>query len=255
MRISISGLKLFKACRRAYELKYIENLYPVATTDALSVGSSYHEKIETLYNTGEIDTSDMSRESAMALAYRKYIYPRFAVKSVEQWFERPLATGDTLIGRVDGIAENGYIVEHKTTSSEITEAYEFDLQWDEQILAYMLATGARKVWYTVCRKPTIRLRKGESEQEFFDRMVAWYDEDTDSKIRLLEIERTDSEVKSFEEELTRTVLEMYEPCVYYRNTLNCNCWGRRCEYSSVCLHYDPEQEYVEFERRERYGKG
>ena len=253
MKISISGLKLFKACRRAYELKYIEGLTPVTTAPALAVGSSYHEKIEELYKTGDVDVSDLSKESAMALAYRKYVYPNFTVKAAEEWFEKPLLTGNCLIGRIDGIAEDGCIVEHKTTSGEITEEYEFNLQWDEQILAYMLATGSRKVWYTVCRKPTIKQKKGESEEEFFDRMVAWYDEDTESKIRVLEIERTDDEIAEFERELCRMTEEIDHTRAsqnYYRNTAHCTCWGRRCEYSSVCLHYDPEQEYVEFSRRE-----
>lgn len=253
MRISISGLKLFKACRRAYELKYIEGLYPVSTAPALATGASYHERIESLYKTGEVDTSDLSKEAAMAVAYQKYIYPQFAVKSVEKWFEYGLMTGDVLIGRVDGVTYFGDVVEHKTTSGEITEEYEFNLQWDEQILAYMLVTGSRKVWYTVCRKPTIRQKKGESEEEFFERMVAWYDEDTDSKLRVLEIERTDDEVDEFERDLCLMCQEIEDTHNYYRNTCNCTTWGRRCEYAPVCLHYDSEQEYVEFERRERYG--
>ena len=255
MKISISGLRLFKACRRAYDLKYNEGLYPVVTADALVVGSNYHEKIESLYKTGMILNPDYSKESAMAAAYAKYIYPKFKVKAVEEWFEKPLLTGDVLVGRLDGIAEDGCIVEHKTTSGEITEEYEFNLQWDEQILAYMLATGSRKVWYTVCRKPTIRQKKGESEEEFFERMVAWYDEDTDSKIRVLQIERTDEEVDEFERELCKMAAEIDNARVtqnYYRNTSYCTRWGRRCEYASVCLHYNPEQDYVEFERRERY---
>ena len=44
----------------------------------------------------------------------------------------------------------------------------------------MLLTGMRKVWYTVCRKPTIRQKKNETDEEFFGRMVAWYDEDTET---------------------------------------------------------------------------
>ena len=255
MKISISSLKLFKACRRAYELKYIEGLYPVATAPALATGSSYHEKIEQLYRTGEVDVSELTKETAMAVAYAKYVYPRFAVNAVEKWVEHDLPSGDTLVGRVDGMAEDGHIVEHKTTSGEITDEYEFNLQWDEQILAYMLATGSRKVWYTVCRKPTIRQKKGESEQEFFDRMVAWYDEDTDSKLRVLEITRTDAEVAEFERRLVKMSYELDRVAYsqnYYRNTCHCVSWGRRCEYAPICLHYDPNQEYVEFERRERY---
>ena len=33
---------------------------------------------------------------------------------------------------------------------------------------------------------------------------------------------------------------------FYRNTCHCNSWGRRCEYSSICLHYDPNLEYIDY---------
>lgn len=253
MNISISRIKLFKACRRAYYLKYIEDLEPVEQATALATGSNYHSKLEELYNTGDVDTSDFSKESAMAVAYKKYIYPQFSVDSVEDWIEKEIAPGFTLIGRADGIAKDGYLVEHKTTSMEVTEEYEYNLQWDEQILAYMWMTGSRKVHYTVCRKPTIRQKKNESDEEFFERMVAWYDEDTESKLRLLEVIRTDEEIQQFEDSVLYLLKDIQEvqddpDKTAYRNTCHCHMWGRRCEYSSICLSYDPNQEYVEFTR-------
>ena len=249
--LSISQIKLFKACRRAYELRYVEGLIPAETASALQTGISYHEKLEQLYRDGYFEVTDYTKESAMAMAYKEYIYPKFQVKAVEEWC-RYEDGGVPLIGRVDGMAEDGNLVEHKTTSLTPLE-YEYNLQWDEQILAYMLMTGARKVWYTVCRKPTIRQKKNESDEEFFHRMVEWYDEDTDSKIKLILVERTDEEVEAFKKSFQNirddiSLAERYGD--FYRNTCHCNVWGRRCEYSSVCLHYDPEQEYVEFVRKE-----
>lgn len=253
MTVSISRVKLFKACRRAYELKYIYGLEPVEKAESLETGLSYHKLIEQLYVDGDMlgMEENYSKELAMTAAYYKYIFPKFKVKSVEDWFEYALPNGDTLIGRTDGITEDGVLVEHKTTSSEITEEYEYNLLWDEQLLAYMLATGTRKVWYTVCRKPTIRQKKGESDEEFYQRMVEWYDTDTDSKIRLLLLERTDKEVKDFEVDLCNVVSEMGRATTFYKNCAHCNKFGRRCEYSSICLNYDPEQEYIEFKKRER----
>ncbi|HCJ37845.1 MAG TPA: hypothetical protein DHV37_05910 [Erysipelotrichaceae bacterium] len=251
MKSSISRIKLFKACRRAYYFKYIQDLEPVQRSEALTIGSNYHDLIEELYtNGGFVTPNDFSKERAMAVAYKRYIYPKFKVRSVEQWKEKPVGR-HILFGRVDGIAEDGCLVEHKTTSmSDITEAYEYELLWDEQILAYMYLTGTRKVYYTVCRKPTIRQRKDEDEEGFYNRMLDWYDEDTNEKIRVMEITRTDEEVKEFIEEFTAMCDSMEavengnERC--YRNNQYCNCWGRRCEYSSICLNYNPEQEYVEF---------
>lgn len=250
MRVSISQIKCFKSCRRAYELKYIEGLEPVQKSYALETGTNYHQKLEDLYNTGTFDC-DYSKESAMATAYKKYIYPHFKVQSVEDWIEYKINDQDTYIGRVDGIASDNHLVEHKTTSSsDIIGEYEYNLLWDEQILGYMLATNTRKIWYTVCRKPTIRQKKDESDEEFFNRMVEWYDEDTESKIRYFEVTRTDEEVEQFRQDLIKIVEEMKNPYCY-KNTQHCNSWGRRCEYSSVCIYYDPNQDYVEFTKSER----
>ena len=257
MRFSVSRIKAFKSCRRLYELKYIENLVPVENPQALEIGSNYHKLLELLnsgINLAENPefSDDYSKEMAMARAYEKYILPHVHVKESEKWLEKELGDGNTLVGIADGITEDGYIVEHKTTGSEITEQYEYNLLWDEQILMYMYLTGNRKVWYTVCRKPTIRQKQNESDEEFFNRMIEWYDTDTDSKIRLLEIERTDEEVAQFEDDLMLIINEMLHAGYFYRNTCQCNMYGRRCEYSSVCLHYNPEQEYIEFMKGEEY---
>ena len=253
MRLSISKIKSFKSCRRAYELHYVEGLTPVKTPDALAIGSSYHELLEKLNKTGVLEDSDnLSMEMAMAHAYQKYVYPKFKVVEAEKWVEMKIG-GDTLVGIVDGVADDGHIVEHKTTGIDSLEEYEFNLQWDEQILAYMYLTGQRKVWYTVCRKPTIRQKKNETEQEFYERMIAWYDEDTENKIRLIELERTDEEVEKFGIELMTMLNVMKEAeakKLFYRNTCHCSMWGRRCEYSSICLNYDPNQEYIDFVKGE-----
>lgn len=249
--VSISRVKLFKACRRAYELKYIYGLEPVEKAEALETGLTYHQKLEELYRTGDVDISDMSRESAMAMAHKKYLAHALPMRSVEEPFEFLLPNGDKLVGRIDGILKTGTLVEHKTTSQDIGPEYEYSLMWDEQILAYMLATGSRRMWHTACRKPTIRQKKNETKEEFFQRMVDWYDDDTLSKILMIFVERTDEEINQFALDLRRIIYEINHCGLYYRNTAYCTRYGRRCEYASVCLHYDPNLEYIEFTRRER----
>lgn len=253
MEVSISQIKLFKACRRAYYLGYVENLHPVAKSNALQTGSDYHAFLENLY-AGEISTCDYSKAYAMAKAYEKYIFPQLQNVMPEEKFSVEIAENLTLIGRYDGIADDGNLVEHKTTGEDNIEAYIFNLQWDEQILAYMLASGKRKMYYTVCRKPTIRLKKGESEEEFYDRMVQWYDTDTDNKIRLVEIIRTDAEVEEFKQDLTRLLPHMIaceDENECYKNTSHCAKWGARCEYAGICLHYDRSLQYCDFEKKDR----
>lgn len=257
MKYSISRIKLFKSCRRAYQLKYIEGLEPVEKADALEAGLSYHSKIEQFYETGEVPVDEDVKTTAMAMAYAKYIAPQVKMQACEEWVEwnpNSVIYKDSLIGRVDGIAEDGRLVEHKTTSSEIGDDYEYMLQWDEQLLAYMLMTGKREMYYTVCRKPTIRQKKNETEEEFMQRCVEWYDEDTDSKIRLMLISRTDEEVDEFRSEVVRMMAIISKTDNFYKNPSYCKHWGRMCDYASVCLHYDPKQEYIEFERVDRDSK-
>jgi len=245
--VSISQLKTFKACRRKWYFSYKEKLRPVKKSEALEMGSNYHKKIEQLYADGFVDTTEKTKETAMAVAYAKYIYPHIKCNATEEWKRKQL---DDIIleGIVDGIADDGCIVEHKTTSRDVGVEYEYNLLWDEQVLMYMFLTDTRKIHYTVCRKPTIHQKKNESEEEFFDRMVAWYDEDTETKIRTFDVIRTDDEVNAFVEEALQTIKEMDGPC--YRNTMHCMSFGSDCPYKSICLQYDSEQEYVEFIKEE-----
>jgi hypothetical protein len=251
MRVSISRVKLFKSCRRAYELKYIEGLEPVETATALETGRSYHSKLEELYKTGSFDDSDFSKTSAMAKAYEMYVYPKFKVRAVEEWFSYELPHGHSVVGRVDGVADNGYLVEHKTTSSNLDE-YEYSLEWDEQIPCYMLAYGTNRMMYTIIQKPTIRQKKSESDEEFYQRMVDWYAEDTGSKIRCIEVARSDEFLEEFRDSLTQMCDEMERAetkRIFYKNPAYCHHWNRLCEYAQICNNYDRDMEYVNFERR------
>jgi len=255
MKISVSQLKQFKACRRSWWLRYMEDLKPVKKSDALTIGTNYHAKLEELYEGNYVDVTDSTKETAMALAYAKYIFPDVKVKKAEEWIEKEIMPGRILHGRVDGITEDGIVVEHKTTSRDIGAEYEYNLMWDEQVLAYMYLTGTRHIIYTVCRKPTIRQKKDETVDDFFHRMVEWYDEDTESKIRCFDVIRTDAEVEAWVHE-TMEVLEQMDDCrgledKCYKNTLHCQSFGSECPYKSVCLHYDADQQYVEYTRRER----
>lgn len=258
MRASISQIKQFKACRRAWELNYKEGLVPVEVSEALEIGKRYHKYLEEVGNGADLwveYSGTFTKEYAMARAYERYIWPKFHVVAAEMEIEKKIGE-HILHGFVDGLTDDGYIVEHKTTSRDISEGgeYEYNLLWDEQVLAYMSLTGLRKVYYTVCKKPTIRIKKDESDEAFFYRMLDWYDEDTEHKIRVFTVERTDAEVKQFERDFECICAEM-QACMdgngnIYRNNCHCSAYGRRCEYATICLHYDPALDYVAFTKKE-----
>lgn len=264
MKLSASKIKCYKSCKRAYFFKYIEELVPVQDAEPLVAGKTYHSMIENLYKTGgvEVDVENNPKISAMAKAYEKYIYPKFYVENAEQEFEYKLTKNVTLVGRFDGIAEYGCVVEHKTTSHDVDDEYIYDLQWDEQILTYMLVSGKNEMYYTVCKKPTIRQKQSETTEEFYERCCSWYDEDTDSKIRVIKVVRAPEEIAQHKEALKFIARKMSadekayatEKCkdfVFYRNPNYCSVYGRKCEYASICLDYDPKLEYVEFKKKEQ----
>lgn len=265
IKISASKVRCYKACKRTYYFRYVENLVPVESAQPLVDGSNYHAMIEHMYNDGEfeVDIENNPKISAMAKAYEKYIYPKFYVENAEQEFEYKLTKNVTLVGRFDGIAEDGLVVEHKTTSRDVDDEYIYNLQWDEQILTYMLVSGRNEMYYTVCKKPTIRQKQSETAEEYYERCCAWYAEDTDKKIRVIKVTRNEKEVQEHYGALCYIANCMKEDeaskgssnSVFYRNCSNCTAYGRKCEYASICLDYDPKLEYVEFKKKEQIDYG
>lgn len=250
MTISVQKLKCFKSCRRMYELKYVENLVPVAKSDALETGKKYHDYID-LYFKGEQIEPEPTKEHAMFTAFLKYVAPKLNVVETEKKIAYQIGD-DYLVGIVDGM-EDGCFIEHKTTGESDMAQYEYMLQWDEQILAYMLMTGFRKVKYTVIRKPTIRLKQNETMEQFYERMIQWYDDDTDNKIREFELTRSDEEIDQFQQSLEQMIAEIRraeQDKIFYKNQCACHMYNKLCDYASVCPHYDRNQENVNFTHRE-----
>lgn len=249
MTLSANSIKQFKACRRAYMLRKVYGVRAIDTSDALKTGLNYHGYIEQYAETGELPQI-VDKESAMVNAYVHYIHSQIPKYQPEVAFSKVVGKEKVIEGRMDGFISGSTpaIVEHKTTSLS-TDEYVFNLQWDEQTKIYCLATGARIVYYTICRKPTIRQKQNETEEEFAQRCFEWYGEDTDSKLKMVKIEYSDAEIKAYKKELLQMfsdVRKTYKDGHFYRNTCHCNAWGRKCEYAPICLNYDPEQEYVGF---------
>ena len=248
---SASSIKLFKACRRAYQLRYVYGVYPVETAEALKTGLDYHGGIEMLVRNGTVPDI-VDKETAMVNAYATYIHPQMPKFEPEVWFEHDIC-GKKFVGRLDGEAD-GAIVEHKTTAMSLDE-YEFDLQWNEQLRGYMWATGVNTAYFTMCRKPTLRQKQNETIEEFGRRCFEWYADDTFQKIRMVKVIIPQEHIDSFAQELKsdlRNIISATNENNFYRNTCHCNAWGRRCEYAPICHSYDPNETYVGFERREDY---
>lgn len=260
MKISASLVRTYKTCKRKYELKYLENLEPIVKSQSLQDGTDYHSMIEDFYNGKGLGYEEGMNPKicAMAMAYFKYLWQLNEelkeVEYVEKWFEYPLTKKHYVIGRNDALAKNDIPVEHKTVSCDIDDEYIYSLQWDEQILTYMLANSINEMYYTVIKKPTIRQRQNESDAEFFNRCLEWYDENTEKKVRLIKVTRSFVEIEEHRKDLIVMANEIENCKHFYRNPSACTCFNRRCEYSQVCLNYNPSLEYVDYEKKERFSK-
>lgn len=253
MKVSNSRISTFKSCRRMYQLKYIYGFEPIAVPDALSTGTSYHECVEHILRGEEYDAGD-PKINGMADAFKRYIAKDLNAMEVEKWFEYQTESGHTVFGRVDAITTSGDVIEHKTTSGLIDGAYFQRLDFDEQIPTYMMGCGTDTVYYTVCAKPTIRQKKTELDEWFRQRCFEWYEEDTESKIKVVELKRSAGQLAEFFAEQDDIITEMENCKLFYRNPNNCMKWGRMCEYAPICMNCDPNGEYIQFKRRENEGE-
>lgn len=250
MTQSNTAIQTFKSCRRMYQLKYVYGMEPTVKPEALERGTNYHQKVEQLLATGTFDR-DLDKTTAMADAFAKHVLPHICAVAQEEWFEMPFADGEKIVGRIDARTADGALIEHKTTSGDIDEQYWYNRQFNEQLMTYMLAYKTNRVIDTVCKVPTIRLKKGETEEEFIARCETWYDEDPEHRIAWREIVIPQEQLDEWRAMLADTVGEMERCTTFYRNQNHCMRWGRMCEYAPICQHFDPNETYIGFEKRER----
>lgn len=249
-KLSASKLRTYIACRKKYDFAYNEELEPIEKAECLTTGGNYHAKVANiLMNKNYEETND--KTDVMAEVFKQYILPQLQKENiigVEVHKEMQLDDDVVLHGYIDALTENGIPIEHKTTSKNVDEFYINRLNWDMQVAIYMILTGTNKCIYTVCQKPTIRQKQNETEEEFKQRCIDWYAQETYKKIGVFEVVRTDEELKSKLEELKQIANEIKNQKLYYRNSNECMILD--CPYSSICLDYDKNVMPIGFQKKE-----
>ena len=247
---SNSQIQTFKNCRRLYELKYRYCLEYAEPIECLEQGSQYHECLEHLLKGEEYEAQN-PKIQAMAKAFEKYVLPKLPeIADTEKWFDYATPHGNKIIGRYDALSTDGTPIEHKTTSRTLDGEYLLSIERDEQILTYLAASGKTQMYYTVCKKPTIRQTKNESDEEFEHRLEAWYDTDTESKIGIITVIRAQEDIDEFLRAQDEVIEEIEHCKSYYKVPSMCYRYGRQCEFAQICDHYNPELEYVNYKIKE-----
>lgn len=252
MYSTTSQIRTFKACRRLYELQYIELLRPRIESEALVTGSNYHRIVEGILKGIEVDATGIPL--IMADQFKTFILPKLPeIGKVEYEFKVRIGRAKFLVGKIDAICKDGTPVEHKTTSEAIDEKYINRLAWDDQVTNYLLALSLErkeiinKVIYTVIKKPTIRLKQNESIEQYFERCKDWYLDDTEHKVATFPVIRSKDELVEKQAELVDMFKEIKKCKRFYRNPSHCSIMG--CSYASVCLSYTPEIGAIDFVKK------
>ena len=123
-QISATKLNTYISCRKKYDFMYNEELQPVEKSEALEIGSNYHEAIAMYLKNKEETVVEDIKIRAMRSAFIEFLYPQLdEVKDVEVYKEMQLDDDTKIIGYIDGITKDGVPIEHKTTSKSVDEFY------------------------------------------------------------------------------------------------------------------------------------
>ena len=171
--ISASSAGAFATCPRRFFYSHELGWQPAVEARALTFGKAWHgflerlaagddNPIETMVESAEGFDQLTEMEAGTLYAFAQAFLDRFhlpKIKSEVTFRKRMDFTRFTVTGRIDGVTEDGRIVEYKTTSSSIAPEsdYWLRLKHNLQVLLYAWQLDRNtSAAYFVMRKPTLR---------------------------------------------------------------------------------------------------
>jgi len=282
-KISASGIRCWKECRRKYHFIYNENLRPQVTAPAFRFGSLVHtglaqilqwasaDELHGMPTVGEIKTvlekhDDGEPVDAVELYKAVHCLERWCfhypigahkILAIEEYFEVPIGHGRRLRGYIDAIVEDTatgeqWVLEHKT-AARFDERYMTRLLRDDQATAYIV--GANKsgynvkgVMYNILLKPSIRQKKSENREEYIERIKQWYHET--NRIVIHNVYRDAEQQEIWLAEIEAVMADIRHAKYkqnYYPNASACSIYD--CAFDSICLEDTPEVREGNFTER------
>ncbi len=275
MTVTYSMLSLFRNCRKACELRYIDELVPLEKSHAFNFGSIIHNCLELWHHgrcraqvqeligesypnrsSNDKEQKDYHHALAMMEGYMdRYADEGFNIFALEEKFTGKIINPKTgelcpdfiLSGKVDGIVKLGdehYLLEHKT-AARMDASYIDKLWTDFQIILYSfyieqtMGIKISGIVYNVLMKSQIRQGKNETDAEFYYRLTEVYK--NPDMFHREHIYITRDLFKILQEdlwELTIQIKDAMDRKVFYRNTSQCFNYGRACEYLPICRSGD-----------------
>jgi hypothetical protein len=250
-----SSIAKFSSCPRAYHWCYVQLVRPATSSPALAMGSAFHKVAEVGTDKAIDGLLDQQAATvrAMAHARSRYLPPQEA-SAIEQEYtgKVPGMRGVRLSGKVDAIrADDGGVHDDKTTGAELDEAVRTQrhaIQWP----IYQHLTGSTApVTIDYIKKPTIRLKKTETSEEYRERAEAMYDAEPD---RFFRRDRFEVPIEAVQEALATVAWtaravrqcgrQQYWPRRHGPGCRHAYGW---CEYRSLCW----DNNFEGYERKQR----
>ena len=208
-------------------------------------------------------------DRSMMLGYAAF-YGRQPLRdvSVNLPFYVELGSGVTVVGELDALgfesaaAVTPVIIEHKTTSSDITPGSNY---WREvsktnpQASMYALPFPGSTISWDAVRKPTLRQleansrrKEPETDEAYEARVLADMAERPGFYFQRATIVRLQHEHKAFRDDLIDQALQVDNSRSYPhpRNPNACHSFGRECDFFGVCWEGD-SLDGPKFVRREK----
>ena len=263
--ITQSELVTFGKCPRLHKYKYVELLRPQTKSKAMSRGTAAHLGIEHRSPSAASDyilsfqDRVFGQEAKDELFMAAGVAEALVAGALERWsywparreveFSIPLinpATGrqsrrHCFSGVLDGLDATA-VYEFKTTS-RLDASYIDRLDIDFQVSAYLEAASrllgwkVRKVFYAVAKWPGSKKRKGETPEEYVNRIKDDYKDRQDFYFHHEMVTRTEEQMDLWRQEaweIHKRILEIDNGGFAIRNTESCVGRYGRCAFLDLC---------------------
>ncbi len=282
--ITASRIGDFKNCRKNDYYRNVMKLALRIEKAYRKMGSSFHLGLETcsvedalalyadVFPSDQAGMDALEIEKATVHAMLEGYWNEYGPDGLRGWnvldtrdevqFEIPIINPETgatsrsfrLGGKVDKLVQTpeGWWLFERKTASQVGKSYIDKLALDAQVTTYVYAAQRAfdikivGIVYDMVRKPSIKVKQGESVPQYIERLIADYKDPThggDKPDRAgfyffrEKLYRSQEDLAEFEAELwqfTQDLLYCRRTGLWFKNPSRCLDWGG-CAYMPLCL--------------------
>lgn len=267
--LTSSEISCFQRCEREWEYRYVGRRDGLVPADALTRGTRVHKVLNVLWGSysGRIAAIESlpPAEHAMLTGYwirwgnphlsniRVNVPWRAKIEGVEMCGEL-----DVLGSEIEGGVRRWIIVEHKSTSSDITPGsmwWREKVTTDLQLSAYQYAFPGARVLVDVLKVPMLRqyeagkTRKvAETDDEYVSRCLEDMSEKPEKYFHRAFVVRLEEEHRAFAYDIRLLASRMATRLEHPRNPRSCFAYGRACDFFAVCWEGKRIEDYPQREQ-------